>query len=200
MGERHRHDHMNDSSPLICWITPKAWIESVSEPRTRESSSAPAICVSVTRRKPPPLTTLASISTPIPVGIAKRGRCRSKTPRLPVPSVVRRSGCSIPNPSMVTVRGPRDTTIVPLALIGKSDPESATLVERLWITMPAVRHRARRTEADAAVEMEAVGIETEQQLPAQDDAAARQEESQEISRGRLGDRDVEGRHAEPRPP
>ena len=183
-------------------MTPKAWIESSSEPSARESSSAPAICVSVTRRKPPPLTTLASISTPIPVGIAKRGCCRSRMPRLPVPSVVRRSGCSIPNPSMVTVRGPRETTIVPLALIGKSEPESATLVERLWITTPGrcTTSGQDRAEADAAVEMEAVGIETKQQFTAQDDAVARQEDPEEISRGRLGDLDLEGRHAEPRPP
>ena len=57
-------------------------------------------------------------------------------PRLPLPSVVRRSGCSTPNPSIVTVSGPSEATIVPLALIGKSEPETATLVAKLWMTMP----------------------------------------------------------------
>jgi hypothetical protein len=67
---------MNDSSPLISWMTPNAWTESCSEPRTSDSSSAPAICPSPTRRNPPPFTTLASIATPIPVGAAKLGGSR----------------------------------------------------------------------------------------------------------------------------
>ena len=46
--------------------------------------------------------------------------------------------------------------------------------------------RPGRAEADAAVEMKAVGIETKQQLPAQDDAAARQEDPEKISAADFG--------------
>ena len=40
----------------------------------------------------------------------------------------------------MTVSGPSETTTVPLALIGKSDPETATLVARLWITIAGQVH------------------------------------------------------------
>ena len=63
------------------------------------------------------------------LGIAKAGGFRARMPRLPWPSVVSRSGWVTPNPSIVMVNGPSDTTIVPVAAIGKSEPEIARVVD-----------------------------------------------------------------------
>ena len=130
---------MNESSPLIRSITPKACTDSSVEPSEIASSSAPAICVSVRRRKPPPFTTPASIAMPMPLGVAKPGRCRSRMPRLPLPSVVRRSGCVIPKPSIVAVTGPSETTTVPAAVSRNSEPDTPTVVLRLCTSTPGRR-------------------------------------------------------------
>ena len=166
------------------------------------SSSAPAIWVSVIRRKPPPLTMLASMATPMPVGVVKLGVSRSMMPRLPLPSVVSRSGCAIPKPSIVTVTGPRDNHE------GSRGGDREVGSGDRHARREAVNHdagqahgiRPLRAETDAAVEMEAVGIDSEQQLAAQDDAGARQENPQEVSDGGLRNRELEPRDAERRAP